>query len=112
MVAFGPHTEGGNHNFLTELLDTFEFTAILSGHNHNLQWVPKHGGWKVPQITVGSSAKLSPTTIDKTGGNGWSHDKSGGFGHLTITRTGATFEFVDENGNSLKTVQLARRASA
>ncbi|KII63776.1 Purple acid phosphatase 7 [Thelohanellus kitauei] len=109
MTAFGPHAENSNDNFLNQLLQEFEFTAAFSGHNHNVQYVPKHGQWKTAQIILGSSAKLSRTTVDKTNGEGWYNDKTGAFGHLRITKNHATLEFVDEQGVLLKTVRMNPR---
>ncbi|KII64543.1 Purple acid phosphatase 7 [Thelohanellus kitauei] len=106
MKGCGPHNPISDSNILHGFTLLTNISAVINGHNHNMQLFPKGGDWNTNYLTVGNGAKISKITKNYSTDEQWCYDKSGGFGNLKITKTNALFEFIDEHGNVLRKVNI------
>ncbi|KII71711.1 Tartrate-resistant acid phosphatase type 5 [Thelohanellus kitauei] len=101
----GPHRRVP-HDFLFLQLITHKYlTAILNGHNHNMQMFDRL--WKRPPVfSVGNSARVNPAEVSETE-NGWCKSPAtGGFAQLIISNQLATIRYFSGKGQLLVEEEL------
>ncbi|KII71273.1 hypothetical protein RF11_08768 [Thelohanellus kitauei] len=110
----GPHRYVPDYDGLLNLITHKHLTAIINGHNHNMQvhsmnYLMFYRCYtRPPIITIGNSARADPITAPKIY-NAWcTSPEDGGFGQLIISNDFATFNFITGDGTILKSAKINR----
>lgn len=100
---------------LKPLLQMYNVTAYISGHDHNLQHL-KESAYTVEYFVIGCGARMNPSKEhieDVPEGSSlyfWAEEaRYGGFAVVRAAESYMTFEFVDGLGSTLYTARLYPR---
>ncbi|KII71710.1 hypothetical protein RF11_10661 [Thelohanellus kitauei] len=101
----GPHRRVPGDAQFTKLITHKYLSAILNGHNHNMQMSGRRL-MHPPVFTVGNSARVDSVGISETDDIWCQSPATGGFGQLTISNKLANFRFFSGDGQLLAQAKL------